>query len=264
MRGTLRIESSEVIKPAGQKEYREYTIVHEADGVTAESRHRYSAFLELHERIPSLAGTRFPAPKSLFGFSNENAIHERVRALQEYLLALDETLEGDERALLCQFLNVPEVRAADAAGAEAEPLPRSRAAGAAAEAAAWASAPLTSAPPAPAAARTQGPAPAASAPAAAAPETEAPPPAKFMPSVDLAVDPTSADGRVSLEIRSAHGGKHGKGAGGFALAERLLRTPYAAARAARRAHAATPRASRAHPRARAPRASAVPWRCRSG
>ena len=114
---TIRIAASDVVKPPGQREYREYTIVHEAGGVAVESKHRYNDFLVLHERIPALAGMRFPAPKSIFGLSTESAINERVATLQSYLRFVADKLPPSERAPLNEFLNLT----APATPAEAKP-----------------------------------------------------------------------------------------------------------------------------------------------
>lgn len=240
----VRIVASEVVKVPGAKEYREYTIEWiDAQGVVAESKHRYNDFIELHNSIPSLARTRFPASKSAFGLSSERAINERVALLQDYLRSLCDTLTADERVLLYNFLNVPIFEEANSGAPASAPAADSESdapSGSFASASALAAKAVASAMAAPAKAATlvgaATPVTTASDAKESAPATDAnqvPPvtkpvatasPAKFTPTVSFNVDPTSADGRVSLEIKGKGCKKNG-GYGGAHDGRTMFSTP---------------------------------------
>jgi len=194
---SVTISGSDLVRDQSGKEYRVYTIVYEAaDGTATESNHRYNDFLELHERLPSLAGTRFPAPKSMFGLNNESAIKERIGTLQDYLRFLLSKLEADERPPLEEFLNLSAATVAPITPTQPQP-PRAPP-GALASASVLGAALV---------ARVSETKVATPAKTAAALEADAPVTSPvvgmcYTSSVNLNIDQNSADGRAAVKIDS--------------------------------------------------------------
>jgi hypothetical protein len=229
---TLKIPTSVLIKPEGQKEYREYVIECEVDGCVTVSRHRYNDFLVLHDSIPALAGSRFPAPKSIFNLNTDSAVTERIVTLQTYLQSLSDKLAPASRAPLDAFL-----------GLAVGPTAASPVARPSAPRGAFASAEVLAKATAARAAEAAGTPHAVPVPITA-PAVALPPPAaptsKYTAAVDLTVDAQSADGRVSLKLLNAEDGSTARRP--MFNTPCVLREPRDAAPPSRRAPASTRRA----------------------